>query len=88
LASNELGVQAFGLGNNGRNDLPGLPPEVFLSEDALPKVALLHSSRPSSALAKLLRGVAIPWRLLPLFIGQQQRCQVAHFREEDSRFLG
>jgi hypothetical protein len=44
LASNELGVQAFGLGNNGRNDLPGLPLEIFLTEDALSKVVLVHSS--------------------------------------------
>src|ERR1700677_3785892 len=42
--SNELGVQAFGFGNDGRNDLPGLPPEVLLTEDALPKVVLVHSA--------------------------------------------
>jgi hypothetical protein len=51
LTSNELGVQAFGLGNNGRNDLPGFPPEVFVSKYALPKVVLVHSSR-SLGLAK------------------------------------
>jgi hypothetical protein len=45
LTSNELGVQAFGPGNNGRNDLPGFPPEVFVSKYALPKVVLVHSSR-------------------------------------------
>src|ERR1700752_2600722 len=43
--SNELGMQAFGLGNDGRNDLPGFPPEVFLSKYALPNVVLVHSSR-------------------------------------------
>jgi hypothetical protein len=49
--SNELGVQAFGLGNDGRNDLPGLSPEVLLSNYALSKVVLVHSSR-SLGLAK------------------------------------
>jgi hypothetical protein len=52
VLASELDVQAFGLGNNGRNDLPGLPPEVCLTEDALPKVVLLHSTPPSSGLAK------------------------------------
>jgi hypothetical protein len=65
LAS-ELDVQALGLGNNGRNDLPGLPPEVSLAEDALSKVALWHSSRPYAVWLKVLQGGAIPWWFLPL----------------------
>jgi hypothetical protein len=58
LASNELSVQAFGLGDNGRNDLPGLSSEVFLSKYALAQVVLVHSFHFLVRL-RLLRGAAI-----------------------------
>ena len=50
------------LGNDGRNDLPGLPPEVFLSKYALPKVVLVHSSRSlrlAKAVARRRNSVAV-----------------------------
>ena len=77
MASNELGVQAFGLGNNGRNDLPGLPLEVFLTEDAFPKVILLHSSRSlglAEAVARRRDSVAVIASIHPPDEARHARC--------------